>query len=1162
MVHETPSRAPSRRRNIPALAYHLLVGSLGLAVLVVLGLRAEHMPDWLTVATFTLLSIGVKSLGFRVVRKVTHSLVGIVDLAALFTFGPFGGALVAAVSSGVCRAADAEHGQLWPTGGRWQAVLFTSGLNVLKLAAAGGAYAACGGALPLAVITWRGLLPVLVASVTLFTVDHIFWAASTFFLEGRTGLVYFVQNILPYSLLVELMPLPVSAAVAAARHTSGPLFLIIGVTVLAVSYVLQTLMVSLSRERRHVRELSTISALGHGLLNARLDVHSLCGLIYRSSLQIVATPVFALQLQETGESPALVYAMVGQREASLPDPLFAADTFVAVAQARQALVVPDFADSSLKPLPLGPAARSGLYVPVIRGDELLGVLSLQSPEKDAFTPEDRAAVELLAAQAAMGLQTTRLYQRERQRATQLLAIARVSRKVAAIQGLPDLFADTARLVADTFGYYHVTIFTADPEAQRIQFEAASSAYIQQRGLNAPWGEGLIGNAARDGRTILANDVALDPRFRSDDALPETLSEITVPLMAEGRLVGVLDVQSNERDAFSENDRFVLETLGAQVAIAIEHNRMHQAQQVQAWVSTALQQAAEAIAANPATPEDALDAVARLALMLAGVERCVIFTWADEAAAYTALASEGWSRAQTARLRSATYAAGSVPILDRLRTEGQVLCTHAADLAAVLPTEPADEGHSGRVIGLPLRSKGEFVGAMLVQELDGEAPPSEHHLTILIGIANHAALGLDNARLYASQREEAWVSTALLQVANSINTTLDLTDAAATVARLVPMLVGVDWCAILVWDEERGAISARHAYGLPEAAVEALMSGANGCVQDVLGRDEPLLVDDPVAAGWLPAGALPDGARGRVAALPLRARSKRLGVLLAGHGAAQGFPGRSLSILSGIANQTSLAIEAAELYAQTLAQQRLEREMELAQEIQQAFLPETIPALAGWQVAVAWRAARGVGGDYYDFVPLENGRLGFLIADVSDKGVGAALYMALSRAVIRAAALAAAGPAETLERANRVLAADNRSGMFVSLFYAVLDPASGALCYARAGHNPPLWRRCRQGDLRALCPPGAVLGITDDPGIVEETITLEADDLLVMYTDGVTDAVNAANEEFGEERLEALVRAKCGATAEEVIADVDRAVTEFAGGRQQFDDFTLLVLRRG
>ena len=102
MAYETPSRAPSRRRNIPALAYHLLVGFLGLAVLVVLGLRAEHMPDWLTVATFTLLSIGVKSLGFRVVRKVTHSLVGIVDLAALFTFGPFGGALVAAVSSGVC----------------------------------------------------------------------------------------------------------------------------------------------------------------------------------------------------------------------------------------------------------------------------------------------------------------------------------------------------------------------------------------------------------------------------------------------------------------------------------------------------------------------------------------------------------------------------------------------------------------------------------------------------------------------------------------------------------------------------------------------------------------------------------------------------------------------------------------------------------------------------------------------------------------------------------------------------------------------------------------------------------------------------------------------------------------------------------------------------
>jgi len=449
----------------------------------------------------------------------------------------------------------------------------------------------------------------------------------------------------------------------------------------------------------------------------------------------------------------------------------------------------------------------------------------------------------------------------------------------------------------------------------------------------------------------------------------------------------------------------------------------------------------------------------------------------------------------------------------------------------------------------------------VEELDGAGPPPERRMTVLTGIANHATLGLDNARLYASQREEAWVSTALLQVANSINTTLDLTDAAATVARLVPMLVGVDWCAILVWDDARGAISARHAYGMPEEIVTVLMTGAEGSVEAILDREEPLLVRDLVAAGWLPPTTEFAGARATAAAFPMRARTKRLGLLLAGHATDHGFPGRSLSILSGIASQAALAIEAAELYAQTLLQQRLEREMELAREIQAAFLPDATPSLPGWQVAVAWRAARGVGGDYYDFVPLEDGRMGLIIADVSDKGVGAALYMALSRAVIRAAALAASGPAETLERANRVLAADNRSGMFVSLFYAVLEPISGALCYARAGHNPPLWLRCRGGELRSLCPPGAVLGIIESPGIVEETICLEPGDALVMYTDGVIDAVNIADEEFGEARLAALLTAKRGAPAEDVVADIDRTVTAFAAGRQQFDDFTLLVVRR-
>ncbi len=1171
---QKPAKAPIGRRTDRASAYHVLVGCVGWVLLAILGAHSGGHVDWVAVATFTVLSVGVKGLGFRVVRNVTHSLVGIIDLAALFSLGPFGGALVAAISSGATRAMGDERGLSWAAGHRWEPVLFVSGLNVLKLAAAGWAYRAGGGTVPLAEFAWLDLLPVLAASITLFMVDHFSWAASAYLLEGRAGFLDFVQHILPFSLLVELVPLPLSAAFAAAHHNNLPLFLILGLAILGVSAVLRTLMRSLSRERRHVRELSTLGSLGHGLLNAEMDVRSLCALIAESCLQIVDAPMVALQLQGSAGTPPVAYFRVLGSEVPATD-LLESDTYRQAGASRRSVVVPDFAGSALQPLPVGPEARSGLYVPVVRGEELYGVISLQSTVPGAFTPEDRAAVEMLAAQAAMGVHTSRLYQQERQRSAQLLAIAEVSRQVAAIHGLGDLFARTTRLVASTFGYYHVTIFTAVPEERAIQFEAASSSLIQQRGLQAPWGEGLIGTAAERSQTILVNDVTRDALFRSDDALPETLSEMSVPLLADERLVGVLDVQSNERSAFGANDRFVLETLGAQIAIAIEHNRVHQSQQEQAWVSTALQQAAEAIAANPATPEDALDAIARLTRMLAGVDRCVICSWSEDTGAYSALASEGWPPTETALLRAEPFPAGTVPFLDRLRSEGEVICTDCAALVGQVPLALGSLAAAGRVIALPLHVKGHFVGAMLTLQFSATGPPPEYLLTILTGIANHAALGLDNARLYASQREEAWTSTVLLQVANSISTTLDLTDAAATIARLVPMLVGVDWCAILVWDDAHRTVAARYAHGLPEGVVELLLPDADGLADALLDRGEPLVADDIVAAGWLAPGepggaAIAGGADPAVrgvglavcgAAFTLRARSKRLGLMITGQRADHGYSARSLSILAGIANQAALAIEAAELYAQTLAQQRLEREMELAREIQASFLPDALPTLPGWQVAVAWRAARGVGGDSYDFLPLADGRQGLLIADVSDKGVGAALYMALSRTVIRAAALDASGPAETLERANRALASDNRSAMFVSVFYAVLDPRSGTLCCARAGHNPPIWLRCARGELVPLCPPGTVLGITDAPGIGEQTIVMEPGDAVVMYTDGVTDAVNAQNQEYGEERLTSLLASRCGAQAADLVGDIEQAVTDYSAGQEQFDDFTLVVLRR-
>ena len=315
-------------------------------------------------------------------------------------------------------------------------------------------------------------------------------------------------------------------------------------------------------------------------------------------------------------------------------------------------------------------------------------------------------------------------------------------------------------------------------------------------------------------------------------------------------------------------------------------------------------------------------------------------------------------------------------------------------------------------------------------------------------------------------------------------------------------------------------------------------------------------------GLLPAEMAQELAITALTAMPLETRDRFLGVLIAGHPQeGEPIPQPRMNILAGIANQTSLAIEAAQFYGQTLRQERLQREMELASEIQESFLPECCPETAGWEFAIEWRAARGVGGDYYDFIRLGPGRLGLVIADVSDKGVAAALYMAISRTVIRTVALEGNEPDETLRRVNRTLLQDARSGMFVTVFYGILELETGLLTYARAGHNPPILIRNADCAVFSLAAPGVVLGILDEPRIARGDVRLEPGDLLVMYTDGVTEATNGLDEEFGEERLAELLTRGSEHSAESLVRLVDGAVRSFTGERPQFDDLTLLVLKR-
>ena len=255
-----------------------------------------------------------------------------------------------------------------------------------------------------------------------------------------------------------------------------------------------------------------------------------------------------------------------------------------------------------------------------------------------------------------------------------------------------------------------------------------------------------------------------------------------------------------------------------------------------------------------------------------------------------------------------------------------------------------------------------------------------------------------------------------------------------------------------------------------------------------------------------------------ATMPIIASGQPLGIINVATQDWQFLTAADLQLLSVVGSQVAVALERARLFDVTHAQRlRLERELKLAREVQDSLLPSTLPPIPGFSLAADWRSALEMAGDFYDIFPLPNGRWGIVIADVSDKGAAAAMYMAMTRSLISSSAAMNASPAGTLKAVNQHLISHSSSNMFVTVFYAVLDPDLQELIYANAGHNPPLVRRAN-GGIETLGRTGMALGLTEEMALTDARLTLALGDALFLYTDGVTDALNSQGEHYGLARF--------------------------------------------
>ncbi len=271
--------------------------------------------------------------------------------------------------------------------------------------------------------------------------------------------------------------------------------------------------------------------------------------------------------------------------------------------------------------------------------------------------------------------------------------------------------------------------------------------------------------------------------------------------------------------------------------------------------------------------------------------------------------------------------------------------------------------------------------------------------------------------------------------------------------------------------------------------------------------------------------------------------------------------RQVPAVQSLAAQVASAIHQAHVYANTIAMQKTLQELSLAHSIQASFLPASIPQIPGWQLAATLEPARQIAGDFYDFIDLPEGRLGILIADVADKGLGSALYMALSSTLIRTfASQYHRDPALVLKTANQQILRNARANLFVTVFFGVLDPASGLLCYANAGHNPPYLFGQKNG-LQVLNNTGMPLGVDEENEWGQNEVVISQGEILLMYTDGVTDAQNSAGEFIDRKIILSALQQNLGKSVPDVQKSILDKVHRFVGEAPRFDDLTLVIIGR-
>ena len=827
----------------------------------------------------------------------------------------------------------------------------------------------------------------------------------------------------------------------------------------------------------------------------------------------------------------------------------------------------------------GAKSGSELALPLIFAGNTLGVLDLQSEQVNAFSEEEIAVFETLSANVAVAVRNASLYRSEIWRTKNSEKYRETAELLSQSISLQEFFGASLDNILELLPGEMGSIWLFPPEDFSANAPAADHLFLEaiktpereqipnfQTELSP--GETWFYPQQKPTRAIIRN--AGDPEDPIQHALklPGNFSGIATAITAAGQVVGVLVLHEGTPGRYGPESEGICATFAGYLGSAIEKERLDQETQAQTYYTSVMLQVAMATR-NLSNANSLLRTSGEFILPLIGGASVALILKDAETNEFQLQATLGEGTA-TCRLDEPCIVTNTT-LLEQTLQSGKPAAMPAskcsADIAKNLLLSPQDT-----ILLFPLIAHERQIGLLLHSSneayipLEPELILGPQRFALLEGIAQQTAVSLQNIDLIQAKQAEAVISNLLLQITNLFVTSKDMQQSLRESTRILSEFTNSEEVALIQFDLEKdlaplrfletkqGSYFYRSENQVP---LSRLMPSLLG-----LERAGHLILSGNILAsnGYADTQIDPDRNDTSSLCFSLSVPGEVHGLLVA---VEADRPGRSLRVqlLKEASLQIALGIQNYIMQTVQHKQTLIDKELQLARQIQKTFLPESLPELPGYDLAAEWQTARQVGGDFYDVFELSPGKFGLIIADVSDKGLPASLYMTVSRTLIRAMALQNESPARTLEKVNHILQLDSSDGFFVTVFYAIMELESAKVTYCVAGHNPPWWLRPQQGELHMLSKGGIALGMMDPIHLKDQELVLAPGDALVLYTDGITETFSPAGEAFGDVRFKARLGSLLGETARGIVEGIGVSVDNFRADRPLDDDYTLLVIRR-